>query len=91
MDSILGKRETSPQAIKHLSNSYRCIRRNLQNNTTPTDPTIAAVMSMAIHDDLTGHPERSIIHIDALCHLIKRRGGLDKFEIRQVLVQKICR
>jgi hypothetical protein len=91
MDSLLGRRETSPQALQHLSNTYRCIRQNIQKNATPSNATIAAVMSMAIHEDLKGHPDRSKIHIDALCHLVELRGGLDEFEAIQVLVQKMCR
>jgi hypothetical protein len=91
MDSIMGKQETSPRAIQHLYNTYRCIRQNIQKNEMPSDPTIAAVMSMAIHEDLRGHPDRSKIHVDALFRLIELRGGLDELEARQVLVQKICR
>jgi hypothetical protein len=91
MDSLLGKQETSPRVLQHLSNTYRCIRQNIQRDVTPSNPTIAAVMSMAIHEDLRGHSERSRIHVEALYHLVERRGGLDEFEARSVLVQKICR
>jgi hypothetical protein len=90
LDSLLGNQETS-QTIQHLNNAYRCIRQNIQKNVTPSDPTIAAVMSMAIHEDLRGHPHRSKIHVDALCRLVELRGGLDQLEAKLVLVQKICR
>jgi hypothetical protein len=90
-DSLLGKRETSPQALQHLSNTYRSIRQNIERNVMPTNATIAAVMSLAIHDDLKGHPDRSRVHVDALERLVKLRGGLEDFEAEQVLLQKICR
>jgi hypothetical protein len=91
IDLLLGKRETSTHAVQHLSNTYRCIRRNLAKNAMPTNPTIAAVMAMAIHEDLRGHPDRSKIHVDALYSLVELRGGLDTFEARPGLVQKMCR
>lgn len=91
MDSLLGKQETSPRALQHLSNAYRCVRQNIQKDKMPSHSTIAAVMSMAIHEDLRGHSERSKIHVDALYHLIELRGGLDDFEPSSVLLQKICR
>jgi hypothetical protein len=91
MDVLIGKQETSPKALQHLSNAYRCIRRYLQKHRTPSDAIVAAIMSLAIHEDLKGQPGRSKIHLDAMQHIIELRGGLKQLATRPVLVQKVCR
>jgi hypothetical protein len=91
VDSLLGRNETSPQALQHLSNTYRCIKQNLEKHRTPPDSTIAAVMSMAIHEDLRGQPSRSKVHVDALERMVELRGGIGWFIDHQMLLQKICR
>lgn len=91
VDSLLGRNETSLQALQHLSNTYRCIKQNLEKYRTPPDSTIAAVMSMAVHEDLRGQPGRSKVHVDALERMVELRGGIDWFKDHQMLLQKICR
>ena len=91
MDSLLGKQETSPRALQHLSNAYRCINRNLQTQGMPSDSTIASVVSMAIHEDLRGQPGRSKVHMDALQQMVKIRGGITQFRASRVLCLKLCR
>jgi hypothetical protein len=90
-NSLSGNQKTSPQTLQHLSHTYRCIRAHLQKQKTPSDATIAAVMSMAIHEDLNGEPARSEVHLDALVRMVELRGGLSKFESTTILLQKICR
>jgi hypothetical protein len=89
MGIMLDKRNTSPQALQYLSNTYLCINENLQKDEKPTDGTIAAVMSLAIHEDLQGNPDRSKLHVDALERLIELRGGLTQLDNIQ-LQRKIC-
>ncbi|KAF2096856.1 hypothetical protein NA57DRAFT_42558 [Rhizodiscina lignyota] len=92
-DSLRGTTtQTSPQALVHLSNTYRCLARNLQTDKIPADSTIAAVMSLAIHDDLRGQPARSKVHIDALQKMVQIRGGITEFLPRDhYMIHKICR
>jgi hypothetical protein len=90
-DSILGNSEASSQALEYLSTTYRCIYHNLRDADTVSDSTIAAVMSMALHEDFRGQPGRSKVHIDALERLVDLRGGITALEIVLILVQKICR
>ncbi|OBT41127.1 hypothetical protein VE00_08521 [Pseudogymnoascus sp. WSF 3629] len=90
-DSLLGSYQTSQRALWHLSNTYRCIKQNLEKHSTPSDSTVAAVMSMAIHEDLIGHPGRSRVHVEALQHIVELRGGITHFTDNQLLLQKICR
>ena len=90
-DSLLGRHQTSQRALWHLSNTYRCIRQNLEKHRTPSDSTVAAVMSMAIHEDLVGHPGRSKVHLEALQHIVELCGGITDLTDNQLLRQKICR
>ncbi|RQM05821.1 hypothetical protein DH86_00002131 [Scytalidium sp. 3C] len=63
----------------------------LNKDGTPSDSTVAAIMSMAIHEDIRGHPERSKVHLEALKYIVERRGGITEFTSNQLLLQKICR
>jgi hypothetical protein len=91
LDARLGRIETSPQALQHLSNTYRCVSQNLQRDGIPSDPTIAAVLTLALHEDLRGQPGRSKVHIDALQRMVELRGGITQFGSSHVLIHKICR
>jgi hypothetical protein len=64
---------------------------NLQKHGAPSDATVAAVMSLAIHEDLKGQHQSSKIHLDALVGMVQLRGGITGFEATGILLQKICR
>jgi len=64
---------------------------NLRRHGTPSDATVAAVMSLAIHEDLKGHHQSSKVHLDALVRMVQLRGGITGFEATGILLQKICR
>lgn len=94
VDVMFGRKETAPSTLRHLSNTYRCIRRNLEAHGAPPDSTVAAVMSLAIFEDLNGQPFRSKVHINALQRMVELRGGLTEFgatPARRMLIHKICR
>jgi Fungal specific transcription factor domain len=91
LDSMMGVQKDSKEMIKHLGNTYHYINRNLQQNDKPSDSTVAAVMSLAIHEDLLGQPKRNKVHIDALYRMVDMRGGVEAFESKTVLLHKICR
>jgi hypothetical protein len=91
LDSMLGTQQDPREMLKHLGNTYRCINQNLQKNGKPLDSTVAAVMSMAIHENLLGQPQRTKVHMDALHRIVGMRGGIAAFEGNRMLLQKICR
>lgn len=91
VDAHLGKKDASVRTLYHLSNAYRCISQNLQKGGTPSDPTLAAVVSMAIHEDLKGQPARGKVHMDALQQMVELRGGVAQLRITTVLLHKMCR
>ena len=83
--------EASPKVLYHLSNAYRCIKRNLQTQKVPSDETVASIMSIAIHEDLKGQPERSKVHMDALWQIVHIRGGIRQLRNNPALCCKVCR
>ena len=87
----MGDSDKSEVILRYLSKTYRCINRDLQQNIKPSEPTIAAVMSIAIHEDLLGQSERSEVHINALSRMVNIRGGLGEFKENKFLIHKICR
>src|SRR3954452_4154204 len=91
IDTLSGKEETSPRALQHLSQKYRCIRQNIRRDRNPSDATIGAVMSMALHEDLRGHADRSKVHMDALQRMVELRGGLTQIADNRVFLHKIYR
>jgi hypothetical protein len=86
-----GDSDNSEVILKYLSKTYRCINRDLHGNKKPSDPTVAAVMSIAIHEDLLGQSEKSEVHINALSTMVNIRGGLGEFKKNRFLIHKICR
>jgi Fungal specific transcription factor domain len=92
IDLVRGYEKTdSQQLMKHLSSTYRCINRNLQQSEIPSEATIAAVMSLAIHEDLLRQQERRQVHMKALYKMIDMRGGLESFAGHDLLLRKLCR
>lgn len=91
VDALCGRQETSPRALQHLSMTYRSIVGNLQSQAIPSNGTTSAVVSMAIHEDLRGHPERSKVHMEALARIVELWGGVDQFQFNKLLLLKLCR
>jgi hypothetical protein len=92
LDSLRGIHQNdSKELLKHLGNTYRCINRNLQQREIPSNSTVAAVMSLVIHEHLLSEQKKSKVHMDALRRIVSLRGGLIDFEGNKMLLQKICR
>lgn len=91
LDGIRGKEETSPQAMRHLANTYRCFNRDLKLRTIPTDADMAVVVSLAVHGNLENQFGVSKVHLEALDQMLEIRGGIEKFSTNWVLWHKFCR
>lgn len=91
LDSIMNASKESQEVLKYLGKTYRGVNRRIQEDEMPADSTIAAVMSMAIHEDLLGRSKSKKAHIDALYQLVDIRGGIGAFEENKMLMQKLCR
>ncbi|KAJ6261696.1 hypothetical protein Dda_2494 [Drechslerella dactyloides] len=90
-DYLAGSNEDSPITLRHLANSYRCINENLGRQDTPSNSTVASVMSIAMHHNILRTPGGAKIHMDALGRMVELRGGVEAFSFHWMLLQKICR
>ncbi|KAF3937522.1 hypothetical protein ABW19_dt0208379 [Dactylella cylindrospora] len=90
-DWLAGLQDDSPRTLRHLANTYRSINHNLQSEEVPSDATLAAVMSIAMHSNLLRASGIARIHVDALQRMVELRGGLEASRIHPILLQKICR
>jgi len=88
---LIGSNQVSPRMLRYLSNTYRCINNNLEKGKTPSNATVAAVMSICMHHQLLGETGASKIHLDALDHMVGLRGGIEEFSMHLTLLHKICR
>jgi hypothetical protein len=91
LDGVRGKGETSPRALHHLANTYRCFNRDLQRRRVPTDADLAVVVSLAVHGNLESSFGVSKVHLEALEQMLELRGGIEKFSSNWVLWHKFCR
>ena len=87
----LDNHKVSPQALRHWSNTYRCINQALRSRDALSDGTVAAVVSLTIYEDLKREPGSTSVHLDALERIVNLRGGLGGLDSNLPLVQKICR
>lgn len=91
LDGLRGKDLTSPKALHHLANTYRCFNRDLQLRRTPTDADMAVVVSLAVHGNLEASFGVSKVHLEALNRMLELRGGIEEFSTNWVLWHKFCR
>ena len=91
MDGLLGKPVRSPQALHHLANTYRCVNVDLTHHSKPSDSTVAVIVSLAVHENLTAQFGVSKLHLEALERMMEIRGGIEAFASNWVLWHKICR
>ncbi|KAK7429015.1 hypothetical protein QQZ08_004422 [Neonectria magnoliae] len=81
------------EATRHFSQTLRLINHKLSRPSIPCDSTIAVVVSLTIHGNLSRDLPRSLIHFDGLQRLLALRpGGLASLrDSNSSLMQKICR
>jgi hypothetical protein len=77
--------------VQYLTNTYRAINNDLRKNDVPRLGTVAAVMSLTMHENLFGMTGKSKVHLDALVRMVELRGGLEAFEPYSALLHKVCR
>ena len=90
-DTMSDRSQPSLRALRYLTTTYRCINQDLQEVHTPSDPMIAVVMSLLVHENLTYNFGTPKMHLDALERMIELRGGIDHLTKDWLLLHKICR
>ncbi|KAF7562138.1 hypothetical protein G7046_g1980 [Stylonectria norvegica] len=85
--------EEPPEATQHFSQTLRLVNRDISQDRVPKDPTIAVVVSLAIHSNLSNDAKSSRIHLQGLQRMVALcPGGLTALRGRNsALVQKIYR
>ncbi|KAF7548886.1 hypothetical protein G7Z17_g6756 [Cylindrodendrum hubeiense] len=63
------------EATRHFSQAVHLINRTLSQASNPTDSTLAVVVSLAIHGNLTRNSYLSRIHFQGLQHILSTRPG----------------
>ncbi|EPS44381.1 hypothetical protein H072_1586 [Dactylellina haptotyla CBS 200.50] len=82
----------SLRTLKYLGNTYRCVNENLKQQKTPSDSTVAVVMSITMHNNILRAPIGAEPHLNALQRMVEMRGGIEQFEAPcRMLLHKICR
>ncbi len=90
-NGIMARPRRSHKGMRHLADTYRCINRDFRENYLPTDPTVAVIVSLAVHENLTDQYGVGKIHLHAIRSLLEPRGGIEGLSTNWVLWHKVCR
>jgi hypothetical protein len=71
----LGRRDASLESTRHFMEAMRLLRRELSTSSEPQDSTLAVIVSLAIHANLTNTVNESRIHLHGLKHIVELRPG----------------
>ncbi|EWC43656.1 hypothetical protein DRE_01543 [Drechslerella stenobrocha 248] len=77
--------------LQHLSNTYKSINRRLQQESAPSDATIASVMSIAMYNNIILAPSAVKLHLHALKKMVTPRMSDRSSPLPQILLHKIYR
>jgi len=70
-----GQRNASLESTRHFMEAMRLLRRELSTNRKPQDSSLAVIISLAIHANLTNNMNESRIHLHGLKHILELRPG----------------
>ncbi|KAF2451561.1 hypothetical protein P171DRAFT_515562 [Karstenula rhodostoma CBS 690.94] len=88
---FLGGGEKSPEAMYHLSNSLKYVRKRLESEEALSDSTMGIVMSLITQEQCRQQHKAARIHLDGLSQMVKLRGGLDSLEGCLPILLKACK
>lgn len=95
IDVFLGQHEstsavsTPPEALMHITQAFRLTNQKLSGDGALTNYTMASVVSLSLHEQLSRDYTRGRVHLDGLVKMVRLRGGLVR--LPKELAQKICR
>ncbi|KAH7165428.1 hypothetical protein EDB81DRAFT_779219 [Dactylonectria macrodidyma] len=81
------------EATRHWSQAIQLINRKLSQTADLSDSTLAVVLSLAIHSNMTNDPSRGLMHFNGLQRILSLRpGALTSLQdMDRSLAQKIYR
>jgi hypothetical protein len=66
----------SPKALHHISQAYALVNLKLSGPESVSDSTIAAVISLAIYQQVHNLHSTGLVHLKGLYRMIQLRGGI---------------
>lgn len=77
------------EALVHIAHAFRLTNGKLSSPEALKNQTMAAVVSLGLHEQLVRDYASSRIHLQGLVKIVDLRGGL--VQLPRELAQKICR
>ncbi|KAF7160795.1 hypothetical protein CNMCM5623_006389 [Aspergillus felis] len=66
----------SPKTLHHISQAYALVNIKLSGPFSVSDSAIAAVVSLAIYQQIHHQPATGLVHLQGLYRMIQLRGGI---------------
>ncbi|KAJ5176141.1 uncharacterized protein N7482_002018 [Penicillium canariense] len=76
VDFFRRKPVISSKTLHHISQAYALVNIKLSGPFCVSDSSIAAVVSLAIYQQVHHQPETGLVHLHGLYHMIQLRGGI---------------
>ncbi|CAG8396439.1 unnamed protein product [Penicillium salamii] len=68
----------SSTTLHHICKAYALVNVKLSGEFCVSDSAIAAVVSLAIYQQIHHQPATGLVHLQGLCRMIELRGGIAK-------------
>lgn len=69
----------SSKTLHHISEAYALVNIKLSGPDSVSDDAIAAVVSLAIYQQIHHEPATGLVHFHGLYRMIQLRGGISRF------------
>ena len=76
VDFLRRKPAISSKTLHHISQAYALVNVKLSSPLAVTDSAIAAVVSLAIYQQVHYQPATGLVHLRGLYRMIQLRGGI---------------
>lgn len=78
VDFFQRKPAISAKTLHHISKAYGLVNIKLSGPFSISDSSIAAVVSLAIYQQVHHQPATGLVHLHGLCRMIQLRGGISR-------------
>ncbi|EER38496.1 conserved hypothetical protein [Histoplasma capsulatum H143] len=79
VDFFQRKPTVSSKTLHHISEAYSLVNIKLSGPDSVSDDAIAAVVSLAIYQQIHHEPATGLVHLHGLYRMIQLRGGISRF------------
>ena len=78
VDFLARKAAVSSRTLHHISQAYALVNIKLSGPFSVSDSAIAAVVSLAIYQQVHHQPATGLVHLHGLYRMIELRGGIGR-------------